>query len=116
MQEQPGPPRDEQEVAMLNMMHGSFKHLNAVSTASLLVIFAYARQFNAQPQWRPLLLIALAGFTLSAMGALGAQYYEFLVWVTNGKPRMLGYLNVTMAFVGFVCGVLALAAFMMVSL
>ena len=89
------------------------RHLSTLSTGSILLITIFLEKVFPRPRWKAFIAIALLGFLASVIGSIVT--YSVLVAFPEDEPPELVSKTATwglgVMWVGFLCGVLALAIF-----
>jgi len=100
---------------MSKVMFDYFKHLTALSTGSVLLLVTLLEKLFKDPLWKPLIVAAYVGFTLSILAALIAMIVvaSFVGHPGNRTERSLGVFGVaaTLALVTFFMGIGCLVTF-----
>jgi hypothetical protein len=90
------------------------KHLNTLSTGSILLMTIFLDKLFAQPRWKVLVALTLISFLASVIGGVGA-YSLTVIDPTGDSPGKtelrLALLCTILLWAGFVAGILCLAIF-----
>jgi len=99
------------------LQHDSFKHLTTLSTGSILLLITFLEKVFIHPQWRSLIVIALAAFVLSILASI------WMMMMLAGLVMSLGdlkkekvvervfWIGISVAGGGFLLGIICLVIF-----
>ena len=96
-----------------------YKHLNTLSTGSIVLIGAFLEKLSKQPQCKWLAALSLIGFMLSVIGAVGGFTFDLFANSKYGVPQWWAYCQIVglvLTWCGFLLGVAALVAFALINL
>jgi hypothetical protein len=89
---------------------GYIRHLNSLSTGSILLITIFLEKVFTQPKWKGLIAVSLGGFLCSLI--CGAALYTVLTYdEERGGFRPFAVKILVAMWVAFLVGMAALAAF-----
>ena len=93
------------------------KHLATLSTGSIVLLATFLEKLFSNPLWKPMVVLALAGFTVSILGTVLWQLLSIL-HVSAARSRRAGLVapivtlpTIAATLGGFVVGVGSLALF-----
>ena len=109
--------RFTRDLASYSQEQDFMKHLGTLSTGSIVLLATFLERLFSNPLWKPVVVVALAGFTASILGTVGWHLLSIL-HVSAVRARRSGLVmpSVSIPVIGaslggFVVGVVALAAF-----
>jgi hypothetical protein len=110
-------PQFQRELASYNQEQEFLKHLTTLSTGSILLMVTFLEKLFQNPEWKFLVGVSLASFTISIVGCL-VTHLQSVYDVEKGSGVPLGqsrfFLIITcllLALGGFFLGLLALVIF-----
>jgi len=94
------------------------KHLSTVSTGSILLLAVFLEKIFAQPKWKSLVAVSVAGFLITVIAAVIAYSLMVLNFPRPGIKSQkwegnVVFLAVLLTWVGFISGVVSLAIFIL---
>jgi hypothetical protein len=109
--------RFTRDLASYSQEQDFMKHLATLSTGSIVLLATFLEKLFNNPLWKPLVALALAGFTISILGTVLWQLLSIL-HVSAARSRRAGLVapivtlpTIVAALGGFVVGVGSLALF-----
>lgn len=89
---------------------GYLRHLNTLSTGSILLITIFLERVFAQPKWKGLIAVSLIGFLCSVI--CGAVIYTMLTREEEtGRVHKFTFQTLAIMWTAFLIGMTALALF-----
>jgi hypothetical protein len=92
------------------------KHLSTISTGSIVLLAAFLEKIFAQPRWKPLIGISVAGFLITVIASVIAYSLMVLNFPRPGIRNQkwegdIVFWAVLLTWLGFISGVTSLAIF-----
>ena len=97
------------------------KHLSTISTGSIVLLAAFLEKIFAQPRWKPLIAVSVAGFLVTVVASVVTYSVMVLSFPRPGIEtkkweKDLVIFAILFTWLGFFSGVISLAVFIVKNL
>jgi hypothetical protein len=106
---------NSQHYEFLKQSFEYIKHLTMLSTGAILLIATFLEKIFAQPRWKPLVAVSLAGFMATVVSGM-VVHSLLLLFAFRGKEEpnwiaLVGGFSTFLMWLGFIVGVVSLGIF-----
>jgi hypothetical protein len=113
-----GQEKDTGRLEFHKAFYDYLKHLSTISTGSILLLAAFLEKIFAQPRWKPLVGVSVAGFLITVIAAVITYSLMVLNFPRPGIKSQkwegnVVFFAVLLTWVGFISGVVSLAIFIL---
>jgi len=113
-----GEEKDTRRLEFHKAFYDYLKHLSTISTGSIVLLAAFLEKIFAQPRWKVLVGVSVAGFLISVTASVITYSLMVLNFprpgITSHKwEGTVIFFAVLLTWVGFISGVVSLAIFIL---
>jgi hypothetical protein len=113
--------KDTSHLEFHKAFYDYLKHLSTISTGSIVLLAAFLEKIFAQPRWKPLVGVAVAGFLITVIASIITYSLMVLNFPRPGIKRQkwegnVVFFAVLLTWIGFISGVISLAIFILKNL